>query len=180
MLMLSFNLIHCGDSSLVHFCSIHHLFEYCSKASWVGCCHRLSLRCHYICQGWQCHYMLCWRYTLTLHLECLWTHGTVCDFSWSMLLLIGFFDRALGCNFALAGSLTSWDNLFLWWGKTDSPSIALHIPPLTCLLLLLGPANLSPLHIFTRFWYMVPTGELYLYTTNKTALLLPCSIYIQH
>ena len=36
-------------------------------------------------------------------------------------------------------------------GETDFPSVALQFPPLTGLLLLLGPAILSPLHTFTRF-----------------------------
>ena len=56
----------------------------------------------------------------------------------------------LVATFALVESFTSWDNLFLWGGETDLPSVALCFPPLTGLLLLLGTNHVCPLYTLSH------------------------------
>ena len=61
--------------------------------------------------------------TLTLYLECVWTHITVCDFSWGTLSLIGFFDRDLDCNLPWQEVLPPGITYFFDGGETDCNEI---------------------------------------------------------
>ena len=166
MLILNLNFIHVWNNSFVHFCSIHHLFKYCGKTSWVGA-------------------IADWVWDVTTFAECdtaitPCAGDTLWHCTWNVCGLTALSVTFLGVHFfwfisltgLLVATLPSWEVIppgitFFYGGGTDFLMVALCFPPLTGILLLVRPAILFPLNTFSRFWYKVPTGEFYLYTLNK-------------
>ena len=113
MLLLSFNFTHCRDNSFVHFCSIHHLFEYCGKTSLVGCCSGLCWRCHYIAVG----------DTAITHCagDTLW----LC--TWNVCGLVALSMTFLGVCFLQLVSLTGLLIATLPWWEVLSPGVTFSL-----------------------------------------------------